>query len=98
MKFSSARNAWLRSPNPSNANNERNVNTDGSLNNNNAINANAVAPDCEKCPYQVVYIDKSSATHTRSDRPTSERREYYGRQRSLARPSFYMRPLWYVIR
>ena len=98
MKFGSARNAWLRSPNPSNANNERNVNTDGSLNNNNAINANAVAPDCEKCPFQVVYIDQSSATHTRSDRPTSERRECYGRQRSLARPSFYMRPLWYVIR
>jgi len=40
-----ARNWWLRSPNPSNANNERNVNTDGSLNNNNANNGNWAVPD-----------------------------------------------------
>jgi len=40
-----ARNWWLRSPNPSNANNERNVNTDGSLNNNNAYNGNWTVPD-----------------------------------------------------
>ena len=40
-----ARNWWLRSPNTSNANNERNVNTDGSLNNNNANNGNWLAPD-----------------------------------------------------
>ena len=46
MKFGSARNAWLRSPNPSNANNERNVNTDGSLNGYTAISAYAVAPAC----------------------------------------------------
>lgn len=41
-----ARNAWLRSPNPSNANNARIVNSDGTLNNNNAYNGNGVAPDC----------------------------------------------------
>ena len=41
-----ARNQWLRSPNPGNANNTRNVNTSGALNNNNANNSNAVAPDC----------------------------------------------------
>ncbi len=42
-----ARNWWLRSCNPSNANNARNVNTDGSLNNNNATNGNGLVPDCE---------------------------------------------------
>ena len=41
-----ARNQWLRSPNPSNANNPRIVNNTGALNNNNANNSNAVAPDC----------------------------------------------------
>ena len=41
-----ARNQWLRSPNPGNANNTRNVNTSGALNNNNANNSLAVAPDC----------------------------------------------------
>ena len=41
----SARNWWLRSPNPSNANNERNVYTSGALNNNNANNGNGVAAD-----------------------------------------------------
>ena len=45
--ISTARNWWLRSPNPSNANNERNVNTDGSLNNNNAYNGNGAVADCE---------------------------------------------------
>lgn len=41
-----ARNAWLRSPNPSNANNERIVNSvTGAVDNNNANNANGVAPD-----------------------------------------------------
>lgn len=40
----SARNWWLGSTNPSNANNERNVNTDGSLNNNNANNTNGFVP------------------------------------------------------
>jgi hypothetical protein len=35
----------MRTPNPSNANNERNVNTSGALNNNNANNGNAVALD-----------------------------------------------------
>ena len=39
---------WLRSPNPSNANNVRNINPDGALNNNNANNGNGVAPDREK--------------------------------------------------
>ena len=42
----SARNWFLRGPNPSNANNVRNVNTDGSLNNNNANNANGFVADC----------------------------------------------------
>lgn len=42
------RNVWLRSPNPSNANNVRIVNTDGSVNNNNANNSHGVAADCEK--------------------------------------------------
>ncbi len=39
-----ARNWWLGSTNPSNANNERNVNTSGALNNNNATNTNGVVP------------------------------------------------------
>ena len=37
----------VRSPNPSNANNERNVNTSGALNNNNANNSNGVPADRE---------------------------------------------------
>ena len=41
-----ARNQWLRSPNPGNANNARIVNSSGAVNNNNANNSNAVAPDC----------------------------------------------------
>ena len=41
-----ARNQWLRSPNPGNANNPRIVNSSGAVNNNNANNSNAVAPDC----------------------------------------------------
>ena len=41
----SARNWWLRSPNPSNANNERNVNTSGALDNNNANNGNGAVAD-----------------------------------------------------
>ena len=42
IRFGVARNCWLRSPNPSNANNERNVNDSGALNNNNANNTNGV--------------------------------------------------------
>ena len=45
--ISTARNWWLRSPNPGNANNVRNVNSDGSLNNNNANNGNGAVADCE---------------------------------------------------
>ena len=45
--ISTARNWWLRSPNPGNANNVRNVNSDGSLNNNNAYNGNGAVADCE---------------------------------------------------
>lgn len=37
----------VRSPNPSNANNERNVNPSGELNNNNANNTNGVSADRE---------------------------------------------------
>ena len=40
-----ARNWFLRTPNPSNANNERNINTSGTLNNNNANNGNGASPD-----------------------------------------------------
>lgn len=40
-----ARNWWLRLPNPSNANNERNVYSSGALNNNNANNGNGAAAD-----------------------------------------------------
>jgi len=36
---------FLRSPNPSNCNNERNVNTSGALNNNNARNTNGAVGD-----------------------------------------------------
>ncbi len=46
-----ARNWWLRSPNPANANNPRNVNTDGNVNNNNALNSNGAAPDCVYSQY-----------------------------------------------
>ena len=38
----------LRTPLPSNANNERNVNTSGALNNNNANNNNGAAADYKK--------------------------------------------------
>jgi len=41
----SARNWFLRVPNPSNANNERIVNSDGSHNNNNANNGNGAVAD-----------------------------------------------------
>ena len=44
---STARNWWLRSPNPSNSNNVRYVRADGTLNNNNANNGNGAAADCE---------------------------------------------------
>ena len=37
----------VRSPNPSNANNERNVNPSGARNNNNANNTNGVSADRE---------------------------------------------------
>ena len=40
-----ARNWWMRSANPGNANNVRNVNTSGALNNNTANNANGLVPD-----------------------------------------------------
>lgn len=39
---------WLRTPNPTNANNVRNVNTSGALNNNNANNTNGSAADYRK--------------------------------------------------
>lgn len=42
-----ARNWWLRSPNPTNCNNVRNVNASGALNNNNANNAYGAVDDCE---------------------------------------------------
>ena len=41
-----ARNWWLRSPNPSNCNNVRNVNSSGVLNNNNANNTYGELDDC----------------------------------------------------
>lgn len=44
----SARNWFLRTPNPSNANNERNVNSSGELNNNNSRNGNGAVADRAK--------------------------------------------------
>ena len=80
----SARNVWLRSPNPSNANNERYVYTDGTLNNNNANKSNGAAADCENCRYQVVERPKQNTSH--KERPSYlQRREYCGRQRYLSR-------------
>lgn len=58
-----ARYWWLRSPNPSNANNVRNVNTDGSLSNNNANNSNGVAVDCEKSPFKVDFSRNLCNSH-----------------------------------
>ena len=43
---------WLRAPNPTNANNERNVNTSGALNNNNANNGNGLAADYTICSFK----------------------------------------------
>ena len=85
--FGSARNAWLRSPNPSNGNNVRNVNTDGSLNNNNAYNGNGAAVDCENCQYQVAERPKQH-THTRSGYPLPE-----GKTIRATRESFEIVPL-----
>lgn len=42
----SARDCWLRSPHPGNANGERSVKTSGALGNSRANNANGVAPAC----------------------------------------------------
>ena len=42
----SARNCWLRSPSPGNANHERHVHTSGALNYSSANRANGVAPAC----------------------------------------------------
>ena len=53
----------VRSPNPSNANNERNVNPDGSLNNNNANNTNGVSGDRENVRSSKQKCRKQS-THT----------------------------------
>jgi len=44
---------FLRSPNPSNANNVRNIKADGTLSNNNANNGNGVAPDCGNSLHKV---------------------------------------------
>ncbi len=66
--FGSVRYAWLRSPNPSNANNERIVNVDGSVNNNNARNGNGACADCEKSPIQVVERPKQYISH--KERPS----------------------------
>ncbi|MDO4356381.1 MAG: DUF6273 domain-containing protein [Clostridia bacterium] len=45
-----ARNWWLRSPNPWNANNVRIVTSAGALNNNNANNGNGLAAACFNGP------------------------------------------------
>ena len=68
MLFSVPRNAWLRSPNPGNANNERNVNTDGSLNNNNANNSNGASADCGNSQIRVVERRKQYISH--KERPS----------------------------
>ena len=47
MTAETARNWWLRSPNPSNCNNVRNCTAAGALNNNNANNTYGAVDDCE---------------------------------------------------
>ena len=84
---STARNWWLRSPNPSNANNVRNVNSDGSLNNNNAYNGNSAAADCEMSEHKVIRQRRTKSKHSHRERQTfSERRnESRGRRRDPSR-------------
>lgn len=53
----------VRSPNPSNANNERNVNTSGALNNNNANNSNGVPADRENVRSSKP-VGRTQSTHT----------------------------------
>ena len=81
--FGSPRNCWLRSPNPGNANNERNVNTSGAIDNNNAINGNGVAPDCEKSPFSSSRKTKAAQLTQGATVLPPQRREYCGRQRYL---------------
>ena len=93
---STARNWWLRSPNPSNANNVRNVNSVGSLNNNNANNGNSAAADCEMSEIKVREPDGSSKSkHSHRERQTfSERRnESRGRRRDPSRFCYQPRTL-----
>ena len=85
--ISTARNWWLRSPNPSNANNVRNVNSDGSLNNNNAYNGNSAAADCEISEHRVRTAaarnpSRNQSTHTGSGRPSPETEEYRPRMQA----------------
>ena len=79
ITFGSPHNAWLRSPNPSNANNVRNVNAStGAINNNNANNANGAAPDCEKCPFQVVSKETKAARLTQGATVPTRKGKHYG--------------------
>ena len=92
---STARNWWLRSPNPSNANNVRNVNSDGSLNNNHANNGNSAAADCEQGEIKVRGIGPPKSKHSHRERQTfSERRnESRGRRRDPSRFCYQPRTL-----
>ena len=49
-----ARNWWLRSPNPSNCNNVRNCTDSGTLNNNNANNTYGELDDCVEGQFKYV--------------------------------------------
>ena len=68
-----AGNWWLRSPNPSNANNVRNVNTSGALDNNNANNSNGVAADYVNWQF-LVAERQTQSLHTRRFIPILTRR------------------------
>ena len=61
-----ARNVWLQSPNPGNANNARNVTAAGAENNNNANNGYAAAADCVNCQIKVGFSRNQCVTLTRS--------------------------------
>ena len=58
-------NWWLRSPHPSNANNEYNVNSSGGSNNNNANNSYGVAPDCLYSDSNRVSFSESADSHVK---------------------------------
>ena len=58
---------WLRTPNPTLANNERNVNTSGALNNNNANNTNGGVADCKRNLVRTSNDSESRTVFARKD-------------------------------